>query len=175
MNRKQRTAETWPALLPPKLQLLPLTASSMRLLCLPLGLLSLLVVAASASTTQQQETYEETLRLQSLPDGKVHSNFEFILRGPWLESGTPTGPNAVGTSSRRPPSPQRSLSRNSTPPHPPPTSPHLAPPPLPYHLILPHPLLGPLGLLLASPPYRRRTDPFNSGIWDRAHGVVGAA
>lgn len=67
------------------------------LLRIPTTLLSLLVCSIVHASP---ESYEETLHLQTLPDGKVHSRFDFTMKGPWEEEGVRLGGNAAGEWSR---------------------------------------------------------------------------
>lgn len=65
---------------------------------LPPTLLGLLVVllATPGLAAPSRDTYDESLLVQSLPDGKVHSSFSFTLGGPWHQEGLTMGSNARG-------------------------------------------------------------------------------
>jgi hypothetical protein len=61
-----------------------------------LGVLLGLLVVPSRAATAAGDSYDETLLLQSLPDGKVHSRFSFTLAGPWDDVGLSMGDNVQG-------------------------------------------------------------------------------
>ncbi|GAA5932095.1 GPI-anchor transamidase subunit GPI16 [Sporobolomyces koalae] len=65
-----------------------------RLAHLLIGLSFVLAALASHASTND-ETYTEQLVLTPFPDGKLHSDFRFDLKGPWTEEATQLGSNTV--------------------------------------------------------------------------------
>ncbi|GAA5928411.1 hypothetical protein JCM3775_000604 [Rhodotorula graminis] len=70
------------------------------MLARPLAALVLLCAAtaralAAPTSPPQPESYRESLRLTSFPDGKVLSDFTFTLDGPWHERGNEVALNTV--------------------------------------------------------------------------------
>ncbi|GAA5947718.1 hypothetical protein JCM10213_002089 [Rhodosporidiobolus nylandii] len=66
-------------------------STSLVLLCRLLGA----SIAASSATPDAQEAYRESLRLTPFADGKVLSQFNFTLAGPWEAEGEAVGANSI--------------------------------------------------------------------------------
>ncbi|GAA5884063.1 hypothetical protein JCM16303_001381 [Sporobolomyces ruberrimus] len=54
-----------------------------------------LLTAFAFASTVDGETYKESLVLTPFPDGKLHSDFRFDLKGPWTEEAPGLGSNAI--------------------------------------------------------------------------------
>lgn len=152
----------------------------MRLLPILPNILLALLASRTASSSAGTETFDETVRIQSLPDGKVHSSFEFIMKGPWNGEGTHPSTNTVGTSQY----PLRGIAQTSLGADlfgPPDSNPSFRPPslvdvsliPLPHHILLSYTLFRTLEPNLASDDHTVVSYPFDASFRHRTSSLGG--